>query len=243
MGNGRDFYANLYEQDLDRQARWLAQGAKAKADSVEQLAGRGVATVLEVGCGSGAVISELRRRGVGTRHFGVDYSTDALTVLRRTDPAVVTSAADITETPDPFGEGPYDLVVASHVIEHLEEPERFLAGLREIPHRQAVLEVPLDDLIAHRVKARIGERRNDAGHVQFFTPRTFRRLVEGCGFTIQAVRHYAPHVTADGAELAFGQTSRPRHFARMMVHSYLPRLTEPVWKRWFHGHYAVVVSH
>jgi len=73
--SGRDCYANLYLTQLEAEAEWLRRGALDKADSVEQLLARnGIVprTLTELGAGTGAVISECRRRGLGQTFTAVD---------------------------------------------------------------------------------------------------------------------------------------------------------------------------
>ena len=74
------FYEQAYTPDPQRSAdyaRWRALGALGKADHVIELCRRaGVAptSTLEVGCGDGALLCELSRRGFGGRLSGVEIS-------------------------------------------------------------------------------------------------------------------------------------------------------------------------
>ena len=42
----------------------------------------GVETVAEIGCGDGAVLDELARRGTGVSRTGMDISSSALAIVR-----------------------------------------------------------------------------------------------------------------------------------------------------------------
>ncbi len=166
--SGRDHYADLYRTDGEREAEWLRRTAPQKAEAVRALlAPEALAptSVLEIGAGTGAVIGALRRLGIGREHYAVDFSPEAVAVLERHHPGIRAAVADITTTPDPFGTGAYDLGLASHVIEHLEEPERFLRALLSVPLAHFIAEVPLENLLGGRVKARLkepGEQRRRA---------------------------------------------------------------------------------
>ena len=67
------FYDHAYSQDPARAAmyaRWRALGAVGKADRAIALCtreGLHPASTLEVGCGDGALLCELHRRGFGGR--------------------------------------------------------------------------------------------------------------------------------------------------------------------------------
>jgi hypothetical protein len=95
---GRDYYANLYLNELEAEAEWLRRGAPDKADSVEQLLARnGIArgTLTELGAGTGAVISECRRRGLGKTFTAIDYSAAAITYRQENVQGITVITADI----------------------------------------------------------------------------------------------------------------------------------------------------
>src|SRR5207253_2175240 len=72
------FYEDCYTPgvDGDKYRRWRELGAVTKADHVVDLAARigviGTASVAEIGCGDGAVLAELGRRGFGQRRMVTD---------------------------------------------------------------------------------------------------------------------------------------------------------------------------
>src|SRR3984893_14705574 len=74
------FYERAYLEDPAASAvhaRWRALGAVGKAEHVLALCARaGIrpASTLEVGCGDGALLCELRARGFGGRLHGVEVS-------------------------------------------------------------------------------------------------------------------------------------------------------------------------
>ena len=241
--SGRDFYADKYASELDREAEWLRRTAGQKADSIAALLDGSPPpySVLEIGAGTGAVIGELRRRGIGTEHFAVDFSGAAVAELRRREPGVRATTADITATPDPFGEEAYDLAFATHVVEHLEEPEAFLRALLDVPARRVIVEVPLEDLPLGRLKALVGDRStNAAGHVQFFDRRSFRRLLERSGWRVVRAHTYAPRLDAEAFELSHGRAGRARRAAKRLTEQVLPRLLGRAWTALYHAHHAAL---
>lgn len=241
--SGRDKYVDLYSAEGEREAEWLRRSSMQKVDSVEVLLPCQPQSVMEIGCGPGAVISELRRRSIGRNHFAVDYSADAIGLLRQRDPDILVAQADITEVPDPFARGPYDVVLACHVIEHLEEPEKFLTALRRVPHRYFIAEVPLEDNPLHRIKGCIRDRmENAAGHVQFFNRRSFRALLAGAGFRIQAERLYAPKLDSDTLRFMYGNDSVVRRTHKRLTENLLPQVGGPFWTHLYHAHLAVLCT-
>ena len=242
--SGRDFYAEKFRTEFDREAEWLRRTAKPKADSIAHLlrsAGLAPESVVEVGAGTGAVLIELRRRGVGTEHFAVDFSGEAIAEVRRLDPGVHVAVADVTDEPDPFGRGPYDLVYASHVVEHLEEPEAFLSALRGVPAAHLVAEVPLENLPLGRLKALLVDRTNHAaGHVQFFDRASFEALVRRAGWRIVGSHTYAPQIDVDTFAFAYGESGPVRRGAKWLTERVLPRGLGSAWTTFYHAHHAVL---
>lgn len=80
------------------------------------------AAVLDVGCFGLAQRELSRKLGLtGHRHHGIDY-TDYPSV----PPDFIYKKADLNRDPIPFGDDQFDLVVCSHVLEHLIQPVDFL---------------------------------------------------------------------------------------------------------------------
>ncbi len=242
--SGRDHYEHLYREKLAWETEWLRRGARLKADAITQLLARAGLTpdsILEIGAGTGAVIGALQTRGIGKRHYAVDFSPEAVDVIRKSSSGIAAAVADVTRTPDPFGAGPYDLAFASHVVEHLEEPARFLRALQGIPLRYLIVEVPLENLFFGRIKARFADRsRHPAGHVQFFDRSTFLTLLETTGWQVRDVFVYAPVHDAETFTFAYGSAPLSRRFIKRCTESLLPRVFGPAWTRYYHAHCAAL---
>lgn len=237
-----DPYPRIYEQELADEARWLAYGAVAKVDSVEQLVRRANLwphTVVELGCGTGAVIRECRRRGIGRDHVAVDQSREALDHLATTAPDVQCIEADLA-SPTFALAASADLVVLSHVLEHLPAP---LALLRRLDAPWIFVEVPLEDLPGARLKGLFRDRHNNpAGHIQFFTAASARDLLGRAGLQIVAERQYAPVVSS----AMLGELARRNHWsrvgtaARFVTSNVAPRLLGSLWRTLYYAHYAAL---
>jgi trans-aconitate methyltransferase len=244
--SGKDHYQLLYATELERQAEWLRRGAAEKVNSIEILLHRNrirPGTLIELGCGSGAVIAECRHRELGTRHIGVDYAQEAIDYLRQTSAGIDARCADISD-PAFHIEDPFDLLVVSHVLEHLEEPGLFLRSVRNsLGTAHAVIEVPLEDLWAARMKALLRDRTlNRAGHVQFFTIPTFENLVGEHGLRIVDRRTYVPVLDMQTIRLLSEKDGWTWHqrLVKMLTGRILPGLLTPLWQRLYYAHHAVL---
>jgi len=182
------FYEESYSSDPASAAlygRWRALGAVGKADHVLTLAGRaGISprTTLDVGCGDGALLCELRRRGFGGRLSGVEISDTAVAIARERAEIDVVACFDGVNLAE--GDAAYDLGILSHVLEHVPEPS---ALLREVARacRVVVVEVPLEANLSAR---RSGKREHAAqvGHLHHLDRAGARRIVAAAGLCIRA---------------------------------------------------------
>lgn len=146
------------------------------------------ARVLDLGC-SGGRLAE-RMRGGGHWVTGVDLF-DLPGVRERVDRFVV---ADL-DRGLPAGlddDGPYDVVVAADVLEHLRAPERLLAQIRPVmaPGGTLIVSVPNISHWYSRGRIALGlfdyDQRGilDKTHVRFFTRRSLLRLLQRSGFKV-----------------------------------------------------------
>ncbi len=111
---------------------------------------RDAATVADIGCGSGTVLSVLRAQGIGRRRIGVDLSEDSLAALRSQfagDDTMAFRVGSVAATG--LEPASCDLVVCTETLEHLF-PADFTAGIAEIarvlkPGGRLLASVPLDE--------------------------------------------------------------------------------------------------
>ncbi|MBI4470325.1 MAG: class I SAM-dependent methyltransferase [Acidobacteria bacterium] len=119
--------------------------------------------VLDVGCGSGHLLAEVKKLFPSARLMGVDFSPESIKVARRLNPALVFEVLSIFDV-EKLGRQ-YDLILCTELIEHLEEADIALEKLVAIcrPGGAIVITVP--------------HGRKDAflGHFNFWTPESFRR--------------------------------------------------------------------
>ncbi len=181
-----DFYDDSYAHEGERAqlyARWRALGAKGKADHVMELcadAGIRPTSTLEVGCGDGALLSELHARDFGGALHGVEITATAVQI------ASARAEIDSVELYDgehlPAATGAYELGVVSHVLEHVPDPAALLAEVARVCDA-VVMEVPLEDnLSAKRAGKR--EHADEVGHLQHLSRASARAIVAQAGLRI-----------------------------------------------------------
>jgi SAM-dependent methyltransferase len=238
---GRDlsgFYDSAYARGGERHAAWRELGARGKADHVVELASRlGLATgtVAEIGCGDGALLAELSRRGFGGSLAGFEISETALDLARlRAAPRVVRLEA-FDGAALPVADREFDLGVLSHVLEHVPEP---LPLLREAARacEALIVEVPLErNASGGRVEKRASSE--EIGHVQALDRAAVRRLVADAGLRV-ADELLDPLPRDVHTFFASSGADRARGLAKAAVRRGLFRASPALAERAFTLHYA-----
>ena len=234
MSPAGDYSAEASAESL-RLGEWRALGARIKADHIAVLLDRASLwpeRIVEVGCGDGALLSELSSRGIGQSYDGFEVAAEAVTIAAgRAIPGAGRIEAYDGGTV-PVADASYDLAVCSHVLEHVEDPPRIVAELARIA-RHVVVEVPLE---ANR-SARRPAKRAEAlriGHVQAFSRADVHALLAGAGLRVLADLSDAlprEHHTFFG-------DSAVKWAVRAAAHRVAPRLAE----RAFTVHYAALAA-
>jgi len=159
---------------------WRRLGAVDKTNNLQSLlGGRDVSDVLEVGCGTGAVLAEVMRRGIGQRHIGIDVADPHEHVDQK--------AADLDlRSYDghrlPFDDNSFDLVYASHVLEHVPDPRGFLTELARVCSKYLYVEVPCEMTLRSRPVAI--QTALKIGHINAYTPDYFMVLLQSAGLDV-----------------------------------------------------------
>ena len=164
---------------------YYAQPRRELARLVE---GRGL-RVLELGCASGRLGAELKAAGTATVVHGIEVHPEVAEEARGRIDRVWT--ADL-EALDPAQlDGPYDVLIAADVLEHVRDPWSLLARLARVlgERGQVVASIPnvrylpvLADLV---VRGRFEYRNHgvlDRTHLRFFTRSSVVELLAGAGF-------------------------------------------------------------
>jgi SAM-dependent methyltransferase len=191
----RDYWRNPELGDTEH-LRWKAELTRRHP---RVLAAR---SALDVGCGTGRVLDELRFTGM--RLCGVEASADAATSLRARGHEG--HAVDLETGALPFGDGEFDVVLCYDVLEHLFAPGRILREIRRVmaPRGVALLCVPNTLNLVNRLLFLRGQfvdvmdtshHREDelfSNHIRLFSKDLFDRFVSAGGFRVTERHYYFP---------------------------------------------------
>lgn len=174
----------LGTQYAERNPTWDLEDSPWKARQVLRLIqaqGLGPRQVVEVGCGAGAVLAELRSALPDAELHGYDIAPGAERFWAQH------ASANIDFTLGDFLEVNrvhYDLLLLLDVIEHITDPFDFLGKLR--PHAEHfILHIPLDLSAASVLReSPLLFVRRKVGHIHYFTKGLAFELLEECGYIV-----------------------------------------------------------
>jgi SAM-dependent methyltransferase len=142
-------------------------------------------TLLDYGCGGGGFLRQAAARGWTVQGF--EPAARGLEACRR-------GGLDVVDSLEGIPAGSVGVVTLHHVFEHLEDPAAVLDAIRRLlaPGGLLFLEVPnvgslrarlSFDVLSRRI--RVDERyRAFPIHLNYFQPRTLKRLLERAGWVI-----------------------------------------------------------
>lgn len=132
--------------------------------------------VLDVGCNTGELTARLAT--LQCRTTGLDLNPDAIAIARERFP---TGDFRVGSLP-PFDATGFDAIVASHLIEHLPDPDEFLRAARQRlrPGGRLVLATPNRHAWISRLCG--APFFDDPTHVRLYTARELRQRLRLAGF-------------------------------------------------------------
>jgi len=174
-----DNYNNQYDGNM---SQWRETGAKKKVENIIKIcSNKKYTNVLEVGAGDGSILNLLSKQKFGQSLYAIEISKSGVEKIKEKN---ITNLKDVSIFDGykiPYPDKHFDLLILSHVLEHVEH-ERVL--LREIARvsKEQVIEVPrefrfgADNKINHFLSY---------GHINIYTPTNFRFLLKTEGFEIK----------------------------------------------------------
>ena len=140
-------------------------------------------SVLDIGCATGAVLNSLRERG--WRVTGVEISPAASYAQKKRN-------LDIRNLPleeNNFPLRSFDAILASHLIEHLNDPRAFFTEINRILKDDGYVFITTPNISGFQARL-FGSRWRSAifDHLYLFSVRTLKRLLSNTGFKTESCR-------------------------------------------------------
>jgi 2-polyprenyl-3-methyl-5-hydroxy-6-metoxy-1,4-benzoquinol methylase len=180
--------------------------------ALSQSAQKGSLKVLDIGCADGRALNWYKQvRSAKVETFGVDFDEKAVQLARNAGHTVYAGRFEEAGIPEQF----FDLVVATHVIEHVADPKAFAQRAFDVlkPGGIFLIETPnIEAFDARWFKNRHWGGYHFPRHWIFYSPATLKRLVEERGFTIVETQfHPAPAFWNWTMHSLIGSADRQKH--------------------------------
>jgi len=167
---------------LDLQKRALADAGldRMEREIMERTSGK--ISVLDVGCATGAMLAYLRDRG--WRATGVEISPAADYARKERGLDVRCQNLENCHFPSES----FDMALASHLVEHLNDPAAFLREIWRVLRRGAYLMITTPNINGFQARL-LGNRWRSAifDHLYLFSTHTIRAMLKAQGFTIEGI--------------------------------------------------------
>ncbi|RFZ81729.1 class I SAM-dependent methyltransferase [Mucilaginibacter terrenus] len=178
-GNVKTAYDEFYQKHDEA---WRMLGAKYKAQHIiEVCAGKTFKKVLEVGAGDGSILKYLADANFAPEYHAVEISASGVAHIQARDIKGLASVQEFDGYHLPFEDDSFDLIILSHVLEHVEHERLLLRELKRVA-KNFVIEIPLD------YKPGVDKRINHFlayGHINVYTPTSLRYLLKTEGYEVE----------------------------------------------------------
>jgi 2-polyprenyl-3-methyl-5-hydroxy-6-metoxy-1,4-benzoquinol methylase len=155
-------------------------------------------TILDVGCGNGAMANTLI--GEGYDVYGIDASISGIEVANRENSnRFFVQDIDSIQLPDELHGKTFNKIISTEVIEHLYSPRSYVKFLKTIlinndSGGEVIISTPYHGYFKNLALAITGKMDQhftvlwDGGHIKFWSIKTLTNLLEESGFQIVEFR-------------------------------------------------------
>ena len=185
----RDIALKLDERSAELRDGLYTALERAVRDALAESAHSGL--VVDVGAGRGELIQRLAARDIEC--FGIDPEADCVAMASRHGRCVQGGIEDLAQV---LGDQSPQVIVCSHVLEHLNSPFDSIHTMYQSGAHELVLAVPNVLRSARLIRAMLGKRRGDhPEHVYAWGHAEFATLVKRAGYI--PVEWYVDRVTVN----------------------------------------------
>ena len=181
-----DMYSGYYADGQVREKREIT--ARQTMRHISAMFGnQQLASLIDVGAGDGAVLAEIDRSNIAKEIHAVEISASGCEAIRSRSLRRICSIRQFDGYSIDAPDASYSAGIAVHVLEHVEHERTFLAELVRVCNK-VYIEVPLE--LTMRTDRSIA-LSGPYGHINFYTPTTFRNLLVTAGLKVLQLQVFA----------------------------------------------------
>ncbi len=165
-------YDEYYQSGTE--SEWRRLGAVDKAiNIISACSDIPHATVLEIGAGEGALLQELSNHNFGNELSALEISESGAESISQRNLKNIKEVKLYDGYVVPFEDNEFDVVILSHVVEHLEHPRILIREAARVS-KHLFIEVPLEDVLS----APKDFKMTRTGHINFYSYKNIRKLAQ-----------------------------------------------------------------
>jgi len=171
-------YSTQYDSSI---IEWRNMAAKYKAQNIVELSKKiKFDTVLEVGAGEGSILDWLSKNKFSENLYGIEISESGIEIIKSKNIKNLKEVLLFDGYKIPYNDNHFDLVICSHVMEHVEHERVLLREIKRVSKYQ-IFEVPID--FSFYVDKKL-KHFLSFGHINIYTPSLFRFLLKSENFEV-----------------------------------------------------------
>jgi 2-polyprenyl-3-methyl-5-hydroxy-6-metoxy-1,4-benzoquinol methylase len=179
--------------------------------------------IVDVGCGNGGVLAELKKKLPQVLMSGYDVSPQAIAMGEKMYNDVIYLS---NENPL-IGANKYDIALAMDVIEHVEDMFEFLRQIKQLATYK-ILHIPLEINLRWILSKKMYANANTAnGHIHFFNTEIAMSILKWTGYEIVDTI-----LTPHSIELSKSVKSKIASIPRKLVGKYSDELANKIFGGW-----------
>lgn len=176
--NIKETYSNQYDASI---RAWRTMAAKYKAQNIVELSKHiTFKNVLEVGSGDGSILHWLSQWGFSDNLNCIEISESGIEMIKSREIKGLKDILLFDGYKIPYADNHFDLIICSHVMEHVEHERVLLREIKRVSKHQ-IFEVPID--FSLYVDKQV-DHYLSYGHINIYTPALFRFLLKSEKFKV-----------------------------------------------------------
>jgi ubiquinone/menaquinone biosynthesis C-methylase UbiE len=171
-------------------ARWSFYVRATARETLKRLPRRPIEAILDVGCGTGALLAQLAVAYPHARLAGVDASNEMLTIARQQVPTTIELKQGWAEEL-PFADKTFDLVLSCNTFHYIRQPEAALQEMVRVLRPDGLLIITdwCDDYLACKL-CDWYLRYTDPAHFRTYGVRQCQTLLRGANTNAIQIERY-----------------------------------------------------